>query len=158
MIVELEDIRDVFNIFHDGDIIEHSISNDVLCLVIEIPYLAARIDTNFRKFNLVLHGCKSLVFSTWPNQKDSEGEILKDIESIFKPKLWVLSAKLIQNKIEVACSQSDAAFDYCGGNLSFTANSAVVTDEGNKEYTIDELDHICESYWTEWEDENKNRV
>jgi hypothetical protein len=150
MINNQEDIRDIFNIFHDGDIIGYSLSTDSLCLVIEIPHLAKRINKNFTKFKVMFYGCKDVSFRTWPRLKNAKPEIITEIDTIFKDKHWILDAEIIQDKFKVACSQADEGLDFCGGDLSFSATSANVTDENRKEYTIDELASINEAFWDEW--------
>ncbi len=158
MINKIEDIKDLFDIFHDGDIVEYSLLNKELHLDIEIPYLAERIDKNFKLFRVVLYGCQNIIFTTWPNEEGMDGEIISDVKTIFKPKLWILSASIEDGKIEVNCSQTSSDFNYCGGNLCFNVESVKVSDENGKQYTIDELAEFCEEYWDEWENNNKKKV
>lgn len=151
MITQQNDIRDIFNILHDGDIVGYSSAEEYLQLVIEIPYLAERIEKRLKFFYVILNGCTDLQLQTWPSQRDKNPENIKGPEAVFKAKLWILDAEIKGNRIEVSCSQNDSSFDYCGGTLSFATRSAIVKDENGKEYTIDEIGDICESYWTEWE-------
>jgi hypothetical protein len=53
----------------------------------------------------------------WPNPFDLPVFNLTDINDIFKAKLEILSADIKEELIVVACSQHNAAFDYCGENL-----------------------------------------
>ncbi len=151
MIKDQEKIRDIFNIFHDGDIANFTVSKDSIDLVIEIPYLAQRINKNFRNFYLKLNGCNDITLQTWPHKKEDISEIFKNPDQIFQSRLWILSAEIKGCKIEVACSQNDHTFDYCGGHLGFSVDSAIVLDENNREYSVEELSEICDAYWSDWE-------
>jgi hypothetical protein len=41
-------------------------------------------------------------------------------------------------------------YDFCGGELYFTVEVAVVLDEAGKSLEMKELDDLCASYWKEW--------
>jgi hypothetical protein len=148
-------ICNVFSIFHDGGIVHCHEENGSLLLEIEIQYLAERISPAFRKFVVLLEHVKDVCFSTWPSDLKSEPEVLKDITSIFHPELEILEGNLREGKIQVVCNQHSPEFDYCGGELYFSAASAEVIDEGGKSYSLDELDALCKGYWDEWESRNK---
>lgn len=155
MINKLEDIKDLFDIFHDGDIVDCLRTNNTLHLDIKIPYLANKIKENYEFFKVILYGCQNIKFTTWPNTEDMDGKTFTDIKTIFKPNLWILSASITNGKIEISCSQTDSNFDYCGGNLKFNVDSAEVVDESGRQYTINKLADICEEYWNEWDKNNQ---
>ena len=158
MINNYDDIRDIFNIFHDGDVIEYEKDENDLKLKVEIPYLTDRVRKGFSYFTVTLFNCTNIGLETWPDQKDRNPEIFHDLKKIFQAKLWILDAEIKNERIVVSCSQADSAFDYCGGFLSFTAESANVKDEAGKDYTIEELGNLSESYWDEWEKDYNKKV
>jgi hypothetical protein len=158
MINNYDDIRDILNIFHDGDVIEYETIENDLKLKIEIPYLTDRVRKGVSYFTVTLFNCTNIQLETWPDQKGGKPTIFHDTKKIFQAKLWILDAEIKKELIVVSCSQADPAFDYCGGFLSFTAESAKVKDEAGKEYTIEELGNLSESYWDEWGSNNKNKV
>ena len=49
-----EDIRDIFSIFHDGEISAWTGNKDLLTLTVDCEYLAERIDKSFDKFYVEL--------------------------------------------------------------------------------------------------------
>jgi hypothetical protein len=98
---------------------------------------------------------KDVHFSTWPSDLKSEPELIKDIASIFTPELEILESSLKEGKIQVVCNQHSHEFNYCGGELYFSAASAEVADEDGKAYSLDELDTLCKGYWDEWANRNK---
>lgn len=93
---------------------------------------------------------RDISFSTWSRHKKKE-KFLTDVGVIFKPHLAILEGNIKGKGIEISCVQSDPSYNYCGGELYFTVESAEVRDENGKEYSIKELDEICKSYWDEWE-------
>ena len=160
MIANIEEIVELFNIFHDGDMCHYSTHEHNLSFSVVIPYIANRINPKFTQFFVTLYNCHDISFQTWPDETGHGSKILNDLNEIFKPKLWILDGSIKNNKIAVACSQADPSLSYCGGGLYFTASSVKVTDEAGKEYTIEELGNICEAYWDEWEKEGerKNKI
>ena len=158
MITKQEDIKNIFNIFHDGDIVKYTLSDQTLRLDVEIPYLAERINKRHKSFRVTLYGCQNIHFQTWPNQEGVKGDIISDLKTIFKPKLWILSASAKHQEIEVNCSQTNPNFNYCGGNLSFKVNSVLIEDENGQQYTVKELYRISEEYWEDWEKKKKNSI
>ncbi|QUY43518.1 hypothetical protein [Acaryochloris marina] len=145
-----ENISNVFSIFHDGDIVNGHQKNSSLLIEVEIQYLAERINPPFRKFMLRLDNVRNLHFSTWPSDWKSEPKVLRDAKTIFKSELGILEGNYEEDQIKVACDQHLPEFDYCGGELHFSATSVEVTDEAGKGYSIEELGALCKDYWDEW--------
>jgi hypothetical protein len=151
MITSPQSIRDIFSIFHDGTIENTSLSDGILKLTIDIPYLADRVKNGYKFFYVELDGFRDAEFHAWPAMLGKEKELVSDLAIIFKPALEILEANLKEDQFEVVCNiKSFSNSDYCGGELLFRANSARVRDEANKEYSISELDEICRAYWNEW--------
>ncbi len=152
MITKTADVVDLFNIFHDGKILVANRVGEDICLTVSIEYLAKRIHSNFKSFQILLQKVEELTFHTWPHKKDDEPSILNSLVEIFKPPLDILDANIIENQgIEVICNQADIASEFCGGNLYFRTTGAIVTDESGKQYSIEELGRLCEEYWDEWQ-------
>ncbi|MEG3438471.1 hypothetical protein V0288_15170 [Pannus brasiliensis CCIBt3594] len=151
----LEKISDIFSIFHDGKIVFCHLENSSLLMEVEIRYLAERIDPAFRKFIIRLYDVKDLYFFPWPSDRSSEPDVLREIDTIFKPELEILDANCEEDQIKVICTQHSLELDYFGGELSLSATSAEVLDEAGKNYSIEELDTLCKSYWDEWANQHK---
>lgn len=82
--------------------------------------------------------------------------VLTDTALIFCPHLQFLEARVKGDKIEVIRNQHDPDLDYGGGEMTLTAEHAEVMDQRDKQYTIQELGQICEAYWKDWEEKQKN--
>jgi hypothetical protein len=149
-----ESIRDIFSIFHDGGISTATLQGENLILQIEIQYLSERINPEYKGFEVYLYGLSNIEFSTWPSDLKSEPKKITDIESIFKSELEILEASLKNNIIEVVCTQNSSKYNYCGGELSFTVDTAEVRDESGKSYSLEDLNILCEDYWDEWGNKN----
>jgi hypothetical protein len=158
MIKTIDDIRDIFNIFHDGEIIDCERKEKDLKLRVKISYLTERVREGYSYFTVTLFNCIKIQLETWPNQKGHEPEFFRGLNHILQANLWILDAEIQEKSIVVSCNQADTAFDYCGGYLAFTAESAKVEDEAGKEYTITELGNLSETYWEEWKSNYKNKV
>jgi len=146
-------ISDIFTIFHDGEIACCEPNGDALRLEVEIEYLAERINPAFRKFTIQLYGVEDLRFQTWPRDPQSHPEILRDLKVISKSELGILQGNIKEGQIQVICDQHAPEFDYCGGELFFTAESVEVFDESGKSYSMKALDELCEGYWASLRDE-----
>lgn len=153
-----EEIRDIFNCFHDGVIVDYNLIENALVLKIEIQYLAERVQSDFNYFFVTLYHYSDVQIETWPKKEDQKPEIIQDMKKIFTGQPWILSAEIKNNFFIVSCYLSGEASNYNGGFLSFSASSATVIDEAGKGYTIDALGNLSKSYWEEWETNNKNKV
>src|SRR5689334_21078344 len=139
MITTTESICEIFSIFHDGMIEEASLSGQKLKLKIEISYLADRVKSWFKFFFVELDGFRSAEFRGWPATLQGEKKLVSKLSDIFELPLEILEAKLTGDRIEVVCNiKSNANSEFCGGELLFHADAAMVRDEANKEYSISE--------------------
>jgi len=154
-IIGIENLNDVFSIFHDGGIAAHEVEGENLVLKIEIKYLAERININYRYFRLTLENVKELNFIPWLDDLDKKEMVIKDVEKIFTSELEILSAEIGGELIKVACNQPLPNLGYCGGFLNLKASAALVSDEGGKLYSLNELGALCTEYWDEWANKNK---
>lgn len=150
MISEQKNIAAVFSLFHDGVIASHLAGNNGLVLIVDIAYLANRINPAFTKFLVCLFGVRDIQFHTWPNEADNASHTLLALEDIFKPKLDILQAEARGDIVEVVCNQVSPDFPYGGGELQFQADCATVSDEAGKFWSLAELDALSKTYWDEW--------
>ncbi len=146
----IENITEIFSIFHDGSIADFEAFGDELLLTIEIRYLAERINPGFSRFKIKLTGIESIYFSTWPDDLDSEAALLFDINTIFTSELEVLEGNVNEDHSQIVCNQHSPDLDYCGGELYLKTKSALVSDESGKNYSIEELRALSKAYWDEW--------
>ncbi len=150
MISGQKNIASVFSLLHDGVIASHLSGNDGLVLIIDIPYLARRIDPSFTKFLVCLFGINDIRFHAWPNGVDHAAKTLTSLDEIFQAKLAILHGDLCGDAIEVACNQTSLAMPHGGGELQFQADSATVSDETGKFWSIEQLDELSKGYWDDW--------
>jgi hypothetical protein len=143
----LENICNIFSIFHDGEIIHCKSDSDSLFLEVEIQYLTEKVASGFRKSTTHIAGVKNIHFSTWPRDLRARPELLFDVNKIFKSELEIWEGKTEEEQILVSCKQHSPNFDYSGGKLFFSASSAEVTDEAGKSYSFAELETLFNSYW-----------
>ena len=148
-------IEAIFSIFHDGVISRHQVKGRELVLEVEIQYLAERINPTYRSFQVVLENVENIRFTTWSSGLKSESELITEPSIIFKPDLDILEGNIKEEQIQVICNQASSDFEYCSGELYFSATSAIVTDEAGKSYSIEELDILCKGYWGEWATKNQ---
>jgi len=149
MIVGAEDIARVFSIFHDGSIALISATPD-LGLKVEIQYLAERIAPQFSGFMVVLHNPQSVAFSPWYRDTDQTNPDLSEYKAIFDLELGVLQAEAKAGLIEVVCDAYPTDSSFSGGLLRFRAESATVSDESGRDYTVEELAELASGYWSDW--------
>ncbi|MDD2346531.1 MAG: hypothetical protein PHY85_10385 [Bacteroidales bacterium] len=143
----LNDIRDIFSIFHDGGIVDCKGDFNKLTLTIQCNYLAELINPDFENFYLDLTEINKLDFDPWMNPIDLEKIDFDSHEDYLKVDLEILSAEIKDDSIIVTCNQHDTDLDFCGGILMISAKNFNLYDHKMTPMTIDQLDLICRKYW-----------
>jgi len=143
----LNDIRDLFSIFHDGGIVDCRGDLNKLFLSVQCNYLAELINPRYENFYIELIDITKLDFEPWMNPFELDKIEFNDHEEFLKVGLEILSAEIKDNCVLVACNQHDINLDYCGGHLMVSANIVTVYDHDINLLTIDELDSLCNLYW-----------
>lgn len=144
---KIQDIADVFSIFHDGYIEDYQISSDAVNLKIGIQYLAELIDNNHEYLNLRLLGIDLIKYDAWTD----EPFIMTDWKEIFN-----LGIEIISNEIDnagqlIIQSNCDKAPNnlFQGGELIIKCTDYGLSDEEGNILTIDKLKEISSYYWNE---------
>jgi len=145
-----ENIRDIFDIFHDGGIGRYELVNSTLLLEIEIQYLAERIKENFSTFRLNLLETHMIVFEPWYDDIHKKEPYFRELGRIFSPELDILSADLDGDILSISCNQSESGHGYCGGFLKFVTSAATVQDQAGDFLSLDQLKELSAGYWTEF--------
>ena len=145
----LENIRDIFSIFHDGTIKTWNGNHELLKLKIDCEYLAKKIDEDFKVFYVEFSHFEKLEFIPWMNPINKSQISFITTEDIFQANLEILSAEIENEAVKITCNQLDTNFDYYGGALFMNCKSVKVFDEKNNELTIEILDKVCNEYWNE---------
>lgn len=146
----IEKIRDIFAILHDGTIVSWTGDRNRLTLKIGCQYLSKRIDPTFDFFLLDLIDISTLTLVPWMNSIDLEQEYFEELKDIFQAELDILSTDIDEGIVKVFCNQSDPDFEYCGGILYLKCEDIKIFDQEKRELTIDFLDKICKEYWDEF--------
>jgi hypothetical protein len=142
----IDKVADVFNILHDGSIKEWWDNEHVLTLKISCQYLAELIHPDFNFFFIDLVGAKIVELQPWWDNI-IESDVLIKLEEIFAGELEILSAKVTEGKVQIACNQRSKSLSYIGGNLMVSCENVVVYDEAKTELSLNEFDKICNAYW-----------
>ncbi len=146
----IENVRDIFAILHDGTIIEWSGDRQHLMLKVGCQYLAERIEPSFENFFIELTDIHKLVLVPWMNPIELEQEYFVQLKDIFQAELDILSAETENDLVKVICNQSNSNFDYCGGTLYVGCQGIKIFDQNMNKLTIDRFDQICKEYWDDF--------
>jgi len=146
----LEKIKDVFEILHDGTIVSWAGDKNALTLKIGCQYLSERIDPSFDFFFLELFKIERLALVPWMDPVELEQEYFVDLKDIFQAELDILSAAIEEDFLKVFCNQSASSLNYCGGILYLKCADIKVFDQQMRELTIDFLGNICKEYWDDF--------
>jgi hypothetical protein len=155
MQIEQHDISRLFNILHDGAIINHQYDGHTLILVVEIAYLTRRINPAYTLLTISLSNATGITFHTWPNTQHAPAELLTDIDVIFTPTLDILESVREENAIKVICNQSSDEYAYCGGELFLECAHATIVDESGTTYAVAALAQLAQEYWNDWASSNR---
>jgi hypothetical protein len=137
--MNLNEQRDVFNIFHDGTIVAISSQKNSFTLKIEIEYLAELISPNYNHFFVDLVSCQEIMFFDWDDKKT-----ITDISEISKLEPEILNCDDdVFDKISINCALSIGS----GGELWIKAEDLKIFDQERNELTLTELGQYCDNYW-----------
>jgi hypothetical protein len=150
----VEDLAALFNVFHDGVIVQAASVDEDLLLTVRISYLAERIAPGLATFTVRLHHVEELSFSTWAKDSAAPPEVLRSPSVIFYPHLDILSGEPFDGHVRVVCNQSSSQASHCGGTLTFRATSGTVCDQNRKSYSIAALSALADAYWNGWTERN----
>jgi len=154
----LENIRDIFSIFHDGTIETWNGNHELLKLKIDCEYLAQKIDNDFKVFYVEFEHFEKLEFIPWMNPINKPQILFTSIVDIFQASLEILSAEIENEAVKITCNQVNSDFDYYGGTLFMNCKSVKVFDEKNNELTIEILDKVCNEYWNETKTQTEKSI
>jgi hypothetical protein len=148
----LDDIRDIFGILHDGEIIAWEGDHSRLILTIECKYLARQLDDSFDCFIVELNDVHDLQFKTWTDPVFFPSTILTNPADVFRGSLIILSANVHHGEVILECNQGDHMLHYNGGNMTIVAGGIKLFDQIGQPMSIDALDAISRDYWKNWQE------
>lgn len=137
------DLSEVFNLLHDGVIVEGMYEGQQLNLKIEIPYLADIINPDYSWFYLTLNGCSSVHFEPWDERQT---QILSST-AIFSQRINILDAQMQGERLLISCSVVGKKTSFGGGRLIIEAESIKVFDEDLIATSLEDLKGLAAKYW-----------
>ena len=137
----LEEAKNVFSIFHDGELSYFSGKLQQLMLKVDCQYLAERIDPTFVCFYVELHHVEKLAFDPWGEPIGTMGVVRFGLQEVFAKELEILSADVIGEVVSLQCN---------GGSLTFSCKGIKVFDQNRRALTSEALADICRDYWDDW--------
>ncbi len=142
--MNLEDIRYLFNIFHDGGLTISSFKNEELELRIEIQYLAELIKPTYNFFYLTLESCENLELIPWEEDRPK----IVEVNEIFKYELEILEARIKDGKINIQgiANEGDIHNEF-GATLSFNVKEVAIKDNELNPVSLSKMQEIWKQYW-----------
>ncbi|MCU7805486.1 MAG: hypothetical protein KZQ96_20035 [Candidatus Thiodiazotropha sp. (ex Lucinoma borealis)] len=138
----MDEIIEVWNIFHDGSIVEAKGSLPNLSLRIEIQYLRDMFPGNGDSFWAHINGCTHIEYLNW-----EEDQKEKTLKAIIEQEPEILDVSQIDNMVHIVCVNGELDLVYEGISFEIDSGSPV---------SIEELDKGCNAYWNEWEKRGKS--
>jgi hypothetical protein len=137
----MDKIIEVWNIFHDGIIVEAKGVMPNLSLRIEIQYLRDRFPGVGDSFWAHIQGCTHIEYLNWEN--DQKQRLLK---TIVEQEPEILEVSQIDNMAHIVCANGELDLVYEA--ISFEIDSGAPV-------SIEALDKGCNAYWDDWEKRGK---
>lgn len=134
--IGMEEKIEVWNIFHDGSIVEAKGFLPSISLRIEIPYLRTMFPGQGTSFWAHLSGCTHFTYSAWDRVTP-----LENPSAIARQEPEILDVAQMGNMAHIVCVDGDLELVY--ESIRFEIDSGA-------EITIDELDRECRGYWKNW--------
>ena len=132
----MKEIIEVWNIFHDGSIVEIKGSLPDVSIRIEISYLRNMFPGKGDSIWVHLIGCSTFEYLIWEEERKTSS--LDEIQS-FEPE--ILSVKEHGEMAHIICVEGELDLIYKRILFSLDTDTSV---------TIAELDKACNKYWDEW--------
>ncbi len=130
-----ENEKEIWNIFHDGEIVEITKSdNSNLNLKIQIEYLRKIISDDGDSFVIKLKKC-NLFELNYENRK-----LITNLDTIQEIKPIILKSKYIDNRFLIKST---------AGEIKLSYESAQIYLDNGKEITFENLANACGKYWEE---------
>lgn len=144
---KIQDIEDIFSIFHDGFIEGYQIDSDTVDLKIGIHYLAELIDEKYEYFNLSLLGIELIKYDAWTD----EPFVMTNWNGIFDLGIEILSTETDNKGQLIVHSNCDDAPNnsFQGGKLIIKCSDYKLSDEESNSFTINQLKELSTYYWNE---------
>jgi hypothetical protein len=140
----LENIHNIFSIFHDGYIEKASGNMQELTLQVSCLYLAERIDFAFEYFYIELCDISTLSLHVFSNETP---KILTDIKAIFETEWDIVDTKIEHNNVVIFLEQYNKNSPAI---LTLNCADIKVFDHKKNAITLDNLIHICKVYWDDF--------
>jgi len=155
----LDEICDVFGIFHDGTAYYFSGDDKHLVLRVHCRYLAKMLQPSFENFYVHLFDLSEFVFVPHEHVSDKTKSVFFTSEA-FKYSIEILYSKQINCHVEVDCNLRPMPDNcmYPSGNLLVNAGDVKVYDHNGKQLSIESLAAISEKYWKRVHDETEKRL
>ncbi|MFX1238851.1 MAG: hypothetical protein ACFFAS_07235 [Promethearchaeota archaeon] len=136
--MNLEEQREIFNIFHDGTIINVERQDSDILLKIDIEYIAQILNETYKFFYLKLINCRFFKFVDW-----DDNEIIDNLVMISEMEPEILSCDVVLDGVKIFCILSMVS----GGAIHFEAEHIKIYDHAKIEISLDKLVSSCEEYW-----------
>ena len=141
----LQELENIYSIFHDGTIEQATFDNQKVELRIEATYLAEVINRRYSDFYLTLKGIQVIEFRPW----NETGYIFTNPQEIFELKLSIVSVQIdSEQQLNIHCNSSIDR-DFEGGILILKCSDYELEDQNLQPIELKKLKEISKFYWNE---------
>lgn len=105
----LQNIADVFQMFHDGTIAGYEGDDSLLRLTIECQYLAEIINPEFELFYIELSEVTKFDLDAW-NPIDQPPLILRGFKEALKAELEIGYSDVVDDHVRISCHQHESDY------------------------------------------------
>lgn len=150
MIIDKENIKRTFSIFHDGTICGFEEYSDKLKLKVDCYYLSELINPEFEYFYVELYKPSKIEFEPWSNNEVPQ-EIIFDLSSISQFEYNIFNCKIVNGLYQMDVEIESPKDNLLGGGLNFNCKGIRVYDQLMNELTFEQLSNLSKKYWSEFE-------
>ena len=144
--MNLQEISDVFSVFHDGTPQDWKIKDGNLTLRISCLYLAELVSAEFEFFNLEVLNIKNFEYKPWEPFDINHSQLTTE-EQLNKCDFEIITSKLREDRIEIICHEHSDFFGTPGGDILLSASGVTISAEDRRNITRKELLDISTAYW-----------
>lgn len=142
----LDDLRDLFSVFHDGGILSWKEGASVANVRIECQYLAELINPEFEWFGVQIRILKPTLFSAWNRTGENQLKVLATTDLFQKTEPEILSSEIEIQLVKVVANTHHTD-DLAGGIIWIDGEIESIEDQNHRQLSLDEVKRIATGYW-----------
>ena len=150
MISDKQQIADVFDSLHDGEITFQGQSDQCTTLRVEFPYVTEASEVVSDSLTLAIANFRDVEFRSWISEEEQSRFSIVGAMDVLRLGLQILDARLVDDVTVVDCDVSGDNLPFSGGEFRFQADGLVIFDDAGREMSLAVLVDAANRHWDQF--------